>query len=159
MPCSPATAATETPGVRQVARRVALNSGEYLRWVRRVEYLCLSEVLSIVSTIKFVDTILQDLAANLKMTLLDAYALTTKSAPMWRSIASAKVGSKCRPVKRWTAKANRCCSNSRGGLRCFTVERHFLTFPRHQHIARGGGYAYLAPCIFFVDLSIALQTD
>jgi hypothetical protein len=29
--------------------------------------------LSIVSTIKFVDTILQDLAANLKMTLLDAY--------------------------------------------------------------------------------------
>ena len=74
MPCSPATAATETPGVRQVARRVALNSGEYLRWVRRVEYLCLSEVLSIVSTIKFVDTILQDLAANLKMTLLDAYA-------------------------------------------------------------------------------------
>ena len=50
-----------------------MNSGEYLRWVRRVEYLCLSEVLSIVSTIKFVDTILQDLAANLKMTLLDAY--------------------------------------------------------------------------------------
>ena len=75
MPCSPATAATETPGVRQVARRVALNSGEYLRWVRRVEYLCLSEVLSIVSTIKFVDTILQDLAANLNMTLLDAYFL------------------------------------------------------------------------------------
>jgi hypothetical protein len=73
MPCSPATAATETPGVRQVAKSVALNSGEYLRWVRRVEYLWLSEVLSIVSTIKFVDTILQDLAANLKMTLLDAY--------------------------------------------------------------------------------------
>ena len=52
-----------------------MNSGEYLRWVRRVEYLCLSEVLSIVSTIKFVDTILQDLAANLKMTLLDAYVV------------------------------------------------------------------------------------
>jgi hypothetical protein len=52
---------------------VALNSGEYLRWVRRVEYLGFSEVLSIVSTIKLVDTILQDLAANLKMTLLDAY--------------------------------------------------------------------------------------
>jgi len=73
MPCSPATAATETPGVRQVAKSVALNSGEYLRWVRRVEYLWFTEVLSIVSTIKFVDTILQDLAANLKMTLLDAY--------------------------------------------------------------------------------------
>jgi len=73
MPCSPATAATETPGVRQVAKSVALNSGEYLRWVRRVEYLWLSEVLSIVSTIKFVETILQDLAANLNMTLLDAY--------------------------------------------------------------------------------------
>jgi len=73
MPCSPATAATETPGLRQVAKSVALNSGEYLRWVRRVEYLWFSEVLSIVSTIKFVDTILQDLAANLKMTLLDAY--------------------------------------------------------------------------------------
>ena len=36
----------------------------------------MSEVLSIVSTIKFVDTILQDLAANLKMTLLDAYHAT-----------------------------------------------------------------------------------
>jgi hypothetical protein len=76
MPCSPATAATETPGVRQVAKRVALNSGEYLRWVRRVEYLWFSEVLSIVSTIKFVDTILQDPAANLNMTLLDAYGTT-----------------------------------------------------------------------------------
>jgi hypothetical protein len=73
MPCSPATAATETPGLRQVAKSVALNSGEYLRWVRRVEYLWLSEVLSIVSTIKFVDTILQDNDANLNMTLLDAY--------------------------------------------------------------------------------------
>lgn len=73
MPCSPATAATETPGVRQVAKSVALNSGEYLRWVLRAEDVWLSEVLSIVSTIKFVDTILQDLAANLNMTLLDAY--------------------------------------------------------------------------------------
>ena len=79
MPCSPATAATETPGVRQVAKSVALNSGEYLRWVRRVEYLWLSEVLSIVSTIKFVDTILQDLAANLNMTLLDAYPFLRQS--------------------------------------------------------------------------------
>ena len=57
-----------------------MNSGEYLRWVRRVEYLCLSEVLSIVSTIKFVDTILQDLAANLKMTLLDAYSKRSASS-------------------------------------------------------------------------------
>ena len=52
---------------------MALNSGEYLRWVRRFEYLGFSEVLSIVSTIKFVDTILQEPDANLNMTLLDAY--------------------------------------------------------------------------------------
>ena len=95
IPCSPATAATETPGLRQVAKSVALNSGEYLRWVRRFEYLGFSEVLSIVSTIKFVDKILQDTDANLNMTLLDAYhAMTIDSDPLrsWTLISLCSMG-------------------------------------------------------------------
>ena len=128
MPCSPATAATETPGVRQVAKSVALNSGEYLRWVRRVEYLWFSEVLSIVSTIKFVDTILQDLAANLKMTLLDAYAsasVTWLDVPLGRSRHAAHLRAERRPSLNRTWRPDRACFHQHA-LFCACFHRHAL---------------------------------
>lgn len=82
MPCCPANAAMEAPGCWQALTNSALNSGVYVRCVRRAGYLGVSDSLSMVCTICCVHTILRVGRAQFKMDSPDAY----EALPIARAI-------------------------------------------------------------------------
>ena len=57
----------EAPGCSQALTNSALNSGVYVRWVRRFGYLEISDSLSMVCTICCVYTILREGGTQFKM--------------------------------------------------------------------------------------------